>query len=170
MVRPPRARFYSTACRVRAHRAKSSTIPERMRGADRWMRWQAREQGGRIHKVPLTIDGAPASSTNPDTWSTFTQARSSSVGDGLGFALGDGIGCYDLDDCFDSGALKPWALEFLAAIPEPVILTEVSPSGSGVHVFIDAPESPGRVIRDGRKIERYTAARYMTVTGNRFTP
>lgn len=169
MVRPARARFYSTACRVRAHRAKASPIPAVMREADRWLRWQAREQAGRAHKVPLTATGAPASSTNPDTWATFTRAAASTVGDGLGFALGDGFGCYDLDDCLHDGVLEPWALEFMAAIPEPVILTEVSPSGMGVHVFILAPEGIGRVIRDGRRIERYTAGRYMTVTGNRLS-
>ena len=169
-IRRPHARFYSPRCRVRAHRANAETIPARMREADRWMRWTPSKRGERITKRPITITGRPASSTNAATWSTYAEAKASTVGAGLGYALGDGIGCYDLDDALTDGVLAPWAADALAAIEEPVIFMEVSQSGRGVHVFIEAPEGPGRVIRDGRKIERYTAGRFIAVTGHRFTP
>ena len=167
-IRRPHARFYSPACRVRAHRA-AEVIPERMRKTDRWMRWTLAERNGKTTKRPLTIEGCSASSTDPATWTTYAAASRSMVGNGIGFALGEGIGCYDLDDALSDGTLADWAREFIESIPEPVIFSEVSQSGNGVHIFIEATEWPGRVIRDGRKIELYTAGRYIAVTGVRLT-
>ena len=133
------------------------------------MRWTLTERNGRTTKRPLTIEGRSASSTDPATWTSYANASRSTVGNGVGFALGEGIGCYDLDDAMSDGTLAGWAREFIASIPESVIFSEISQSGNGVHVFIEATEGPGRVIRDGRKIERYTAGRYIAVTGRRFT-
>ncbi|SEI44972.1 Bifunctional DNA primase/polymerase, N-terminal [Arthrobacter sp. yr096] len=118
-------------------------------------------------KRPVTISGKSASSTDPATWSSFAAAKSSAAGVGLGFVLGDGIGCIDLDHCFEGGKLAAWARDAIDVISEPIIFAEVSQSGDGVHVFIEASEGPGRVIRDGRNIERYTTGRYIAVTGDR---
>lgn len=149
------AKTCSPACRKRMSRNK---FPVAMTARDRWMRRTA-------SKRPLTVSGGPGSSTDAATWSSFADAKKSTAGVGMGFVLGDGIGAYDLDHCFEGGELAGWAREFMASIPEPVIFTEVSQSGEGVHVFIGAPEGPGVRIRDGRNIERYTAGRYIAVTG-----
>jgi len=87
------------------------------------------------------------------------------MGDGLGIMLGAGLGCIDLDDVSDARAR-----EYIANIPERVIFIERSVSGRGVHVFIDAPEGPGsrRILPDGLHVERYTRARFIRVTGERF--
>lgn len=119
-------------------------------------------------KRPVTVSGRPASSTDSRTWSDFKTASESSAGVGLGFVLGDGIGCYDFDHCLIDGQLADWAAEAIRAIPERVIFSEVSQSSEGVHVFVEAEEGPGRKIRDGRNIERYTAGRYIAVTGHAF--
>ncbi len=78
--------------------------------------------------------------------------------------LGDGLGCYDLDHVSDDQARA-----FIATIPEPVIYAERSISGNGVHVFVAADEARGwkRVI-DGIHVERYTRARFIAMTLNRF--
>lgn len=128
----------------------------------RWVRRAA-------DKRPLTASGASASSTDSRTWSTFEAASESTAGVSLGFVLGDGIGCYDFDHCLIDGDLSDWARDAIASITEPVIFAEVSQSGEGVHVFIEASEGPGRKIRDGRNIERYTSGRYIAVTGNRLS-
>ncbi|ALG28070.1 hypothetical protein AOZ07_03020 [Glutamicibacter halophytocola] len=86
----------------------------------------------------------------------------------MGFVLGDGIGCYDFDHCIANGRVAGWAAEAIQAIPERIIFTEISQSSEGVHVFVEAEEGPGRKIRDGRNIERYTAGRYIAVTGRIF--
>lgn len=151
------ARFCSTRCRVAAHRRVK--LPARMVGADRWLRRTA-------SKRPVTVSGRPGSPTDPSTWSSYVEAVRSSVGAGLGFALGDGVGCYDLDHCVEGGVVEGWAVEFVRSIPEPVLFTELSQSGTGVHVFFEGDEGPGRKIRDGRNIERYTVGRYIAVTGD----
>lgn len=148
----------SARCRKRVSRRP--VFPATMTSRDRWVRRA-------VDKRPLTITGAAGSSTDSGTWASFEAASESLVGVGLGFVLGEGIGCVDLDHCMTDGALACWAREAIEAIPEPVIFMEVSQSGEGVHVFIEAVEGPGRVIRDGRNIERYTSGRYMAVTGNR---
>lgn len=158
------AKFCTSKCRVYAYRAskRPAVFPEVMTSRDRWLRRAA-------VKRPLTVDGKAGSSTDSRTWSSFEAANASSVGAGLGFVLGDGIGCIDLDHCFEDGKLAGWATEYINGIADPVLFMEISQSGDGVHVFIEAPEAPGRKIRDGRNIERYTAGRYIAVTGNRLT-
>lgn len=157
------ARFCTQKCRVYAHRAaKQSPFPMELTSRDRWVRRSAL-------KRPLTVYGKSASSTNPATWSSFAEAQSSTVGVGMGYVLGDGIGCYDLDHCLVDGKPEPWVAKFIASIPERVIFSEVSQGGDGVHIFVEAPEGPGRKIRDGRNIERYSTGRYIAVTGRAFS-
>ena len=154
------AKFCTSKCRVYAHRAakRAPAFPEAMTSRRRWVRRDA-------DKVPLTGAGRYASSTNSRTWASFEHVSKSSAGVGLGYVLGDGVGCWDFDHCIVDGDLTGWAREAIAAIPDPLLI-EVSQSGEGVHVFVEAPEGPGRVIRDGRNIEFYSAGRYIAVTGN----
>jgi primase-polymerase (primpol)-like protein len=79
--------------------------------------------------------------------------------------LGDGLGCYDLDHCTDEQVRR-----FAETIPELVIYAERSMSGSGAHIFIEAPPGPGwkRTI-NGLSVERYTWARFIRMTGSRIT-
>jgi len=114
--------------------------------------------------VPKTVAGKAASSTNPATWSTFGVATASDVGDGLGFVLAaDGIACIDLDHCLDDGVLAGWAREILDMAGPTFV--EVSPSGTGLHVFGLGTVGTG-FRHDG--IEGYDRGRYMTVTLRRF--
>lgn len=154
------AKFCSAKCRVYASRKPK--LPVEMTSRPRWVRRDA-------NKVPLTGAGRYASSTNSKTWASFEHVSKSSVGVGLGFVLGDGIGCWDFDHCITDGKLAGWAREAIESIPERVIFAEVSQSGEGVHVFVEAKEGKGRVIRDGRNIEFYSTGRYIAVTGNRLT-
>lgn len=152
------ARFCSAKCRVYASRKPS--IPAEMSGKDRWVRRNRR-------KTPLTVAGGSASSTDPSTWSSLAEAKASKVGAGLGFVLGGGIGCIDLDHCFSGGKLAGWAQEIVSRAPDTYM--EVSQSGEGLHIFGFLPEAPGRNIRrDGRNVEFYSAGRYIAVTGDRF--
>lgn len=134
-----------------------------MRSRARWVRHDAR-------KRPLTVEGYAASVTDPSTWCTYRAARASNAGVGVGFVLGDGLGCIDLDDALlPDGSVKPWARDVLDEYGPASILTEVSVSGRGLHLFRPMPEAPGRHIRDGDvKIEMYSRARYIAVTGRVF--
>jgi len=113
-------------------------------------------------KEPYAVSGRRASSTNPATWSTYSEARASEVGVGVGFVLnGDGIGVIDLDHCIDDGAVAPWAQAIIDA--NAGTFMETSISGTGVHIWGLLDSRPGRVIRDGRNIEVYTTERYMAL-------
>ena len=147
------ARFCpGSRCRVAAHRANK--LPKAMEGR----RW-----GRAAGKRPLTVDGRSASTTQRSTWSTYQDVRASKVGNGFGVMLGGGLGCYDLDHVTDEQVA-----EFVAKVPEPVVLVERSMSGDGAHVFVEAPEGPGtkRVV-DGVSVERYTRARFIRTTLDR---
>jgi primase-polymerase (primpol)-like protein len=118
-------------------------------------------------KRPVTLSGSPASSTNAATWSTLTDARASDFGEGVGFVLGDGIGCIDLDHAISDGIVADWAREVLDANPSTYV--EVSRSGEGLHIFGLRAEGPGRNMRDGvRAVEWYSVGRYIALTGVRF--
>lgn len=133
-----------------------------MRARARWVRHDA-------HKRPLTVTGHAASVTDPSTWCTYGEASASRAGVGVGIVLGDGLGCIDLDDAIHGdGTVKPWARDVLDEYGPASILTEVSMSGRGLHLFLPLDEAPGRRIRDGDvKIEIYSRARFIAVTGNR---
>ena len=114
--------------------------------------------------MPITVTGQAASSTNPLTWSDYQTASAATAGDGLGFVLnGDGIVCIDLDHCFD-GRPTAEAQAVIDSLPETYI--EVSPSGTGLHIWGYADLEKGRRFsRNGLSVEIYPSCRYMTVTG-----
>ncbi|WIB25827.1 DNA primase [Curtobacterium sp. MCSS17_015] len=153
------ARFCSDKCRnYDRRRQQRNPIPAEITKRDRWVRWNAA-------KVPLTASGSTASSTNPATWTTYAGATASTAGVGIGYVLGDGIGCIDLDHCLLDGKPNQEALTFLEAYPRHYI--EVSPSGDGLHILGTAEAAVGRrYTANGLHIERYSTGRYITVTGN----
>lgn len=136
-----------------------------MINADRWVRWKPIVRDGRTTKVPLTTAGSFASSTNLNTWTSYKTAAASTAGTGLGFMLGDGFACIDLDHCLIDGIPTEAAAAFLEAYPGHHI--EVSPSGDGLHIWGTAAEGGGivRTQPDGLHVERYSRERYITVTG-----
>ena len=147
------ARTCSTKCRVALHRKQRP--PKTLTSLDRWVRWSE-------NKIPLRADGAgAASSTDPATWSSYAAVASSRVGVGAGFVLaGDGVACIDLDHCLINSVLADWAAAIVAQACGTFV--EVSPSGTGLHVWGLAHVGQGR--RMGN-VEVYDRGRYMTVTG-----
>lgn len=83
--------------------------------------------------------------------------------------LGGGLACHDLDHALVGGELKPWAREVVESITEPVLFAEVSVSGEGLHLFVEAPEGPGRrrSVGDGGH-EFYSRARFIRTTLRKF--
>lgn len=174
MMARAHARFCNNRCRGRAHRArnleiggpkfKATTLPVELTTRDRWVRRSAT-------KIPLTVAGMAASSTDPRTWSTHKDATDSTAGVGLGFVLSDtdDIVCLDLDHCLNplTGQLAPWAAAILRDAGATYV--EVSPSGDGLHIWGRADVRQGRRIRrpDGTAVEVYGTGRYIAMTGRR---
>lgn len=152
------AKFCTQKCGT-YYRRKVNSLPKLMKNERRFVRFTSK-------KRPITVAGKSASSTNAETWSTHKEAVAATVGEGIGFVLGAGFACIDLDHCIVDGELAPWAAAVVAANPGTYM--EVSRSREGLHIFGLLPEGPGRKIRDGRNIEVYSSGRYIALTNNRF--
>lgn len=121
-------------------------------------------------KVPINaMDGQPAKSNDPVTWCDFDTAclgKERFGLDGIGFMFsGDGIFGIDIDHCYDpeTRELDPAAAEIIETVQS---YTELSPSGTGIHILCKGALPEGRKRRGA--VEMYSTLRYFTVTGNQF--
>lgn len=150
----PARRTCSARCRQAVSRKRRrQPVPAVMIDAPRWVRADG--------KRPITPTGTPASSTNPSTWCSFDEVQQG-AGDGYGVMLGGGLGCYDLDNALEDGAVKPWAREIIESIEEPIVYVEKSVSGRGLHVFVELAGQRGtrRSVGDG-SVEKYSYGRFI---------
>jgi primase-polymerase (primpol)-like protein len=144
-----------------------TALPAPLVSTPQWVCWREEQRDGKATKVPVEPgDGGFASATNPDTWRSFEAARehaaATDCGVGFVFTAIDRFVGVDLDDCRDpdSGTLDDPASEIVAQLDS---YTEVSPSGTGVHVLAVGTLPEGRS-RHGT-VEMYDDARFFTVTG-----
>ena len=146
-----------------------SNIPEELKRYDRWVLWKWVERGGKFTKPPMQPDGSYADSTNAETWVSYEEAAAAVDSfDGIGFALGTiGIGyiCIDLDHCRDinTGALDDRAKQIVAELDS---YTEVSPSQTGVKIWLRGNPPAGSWKHSQDNIEWYSDRRYLTCTGD----
>ena len=158
-------------------------IPEEMKALKRWICFKLENKDGRLNKTPINaINGKPARSNDPSTWTKFKLAINGCVKyecDGIGFMLGDGIFGVDLDDSaykkFKKGELseKEYNLErikFEELVEEFTTklnsYTELSVSGKGYHIICYGTLPEGRRRNDLLGIETYDNLRYFAMTGN----
>lgn len=155
-------------------KAALANIPDDLRSRRQWVVWRSEERDGKLTKVPYTChNGTRASSTDPSTWGTYDAARERDDVEGIGFVFSpeDLICGIDLDNCFnDDGKLHPEARVFVAALNS---YTEVSPSGRGLHIFVQASLNGNRNRTSktpwGGEFEVYDRSRFFTVTGRAVT-
>ena len=123
-------------------------IPLELKRTARWVMWRLVEVGDqdskRWSKLPLQVNGQPASSNNPQTWTDFLNVEEAYTQnpdrfDGIGFVFDDTdnlIGI-DLDDCYDQTVgFVNVALQQIATTVNGYM--EISPSGTGVKIFTRA--------------------------------
>ena len=151
----------------RARLTLEQNIPHELQQRPQWV---AYEPGSKIPLDPRT--GRYASITDSLTWGTFEEAlrRAEEHGLGVGFVFssGDPFVGVDLDKCRDpeSGEVAQWAQEIIEELDS---YTEVSPSGTGVHIIVKGklPKSLNKTLKErGGKVEMYSQERFFTVTGN----
>lgn len=127
-------------------------IPLDLRDRPQWVVWRngKPKAGGGFKKVPcIPTTGRSAESNNPATWGTFDQARDAYIQrgyDGIGFVMSpdDPYLALDFDHCYDPSTgkiTKPDVAGFIALFGS---YTEVSPSGTGLHVVIRAASPENR--------------------------
>src|SRR5829696_7847270 len=143
------------------------TDTQSIRDLRQWVCWRSEERDGKPTKIPYSpLTGERASSTNPDTWAGYSEAVAAYkergyCGIGLVFTKDDDLVGVDLDHCVnETGEIEDWAREI---INELASFTEISPSGTGVHILLRATLPDGRH-RKG-PIEIYDHSRYFTVSG-----
>ncbi len=149
----------------------AESLPASVVTREQWVAWRSEERSGKATKVPVNpATGSYASATDAETWTDFATARayadSSANGVGFVFTAADPIVGVDLDDCRDpdDGTLTDWAQDIVERLDS---FTEVSPSGTGVHVLVEGELPDGRN-RHG-DVELYDDARFFTVTGDQLS-
>ena len=144
-----------------------NNFPAELLSMPRWVCWQRQhdpKHPDKPRKVPMAADGqGNAKVNNPKTWGTYAQASDTLKArgySGLGFILGAGVLGVDIDHCIENGETSPFAREIMQKLPT---YTEVSPSGTGLHMLmLGSMSTQGR--RKGQ-LEIYGEGRYFTVTG-----
>src|SRR3954449_4903173 len=156
------------------------------RGA-RFVLWRNEVRDGKPTKAPLRVNGQYADSTKASTWNTLAECEAalrSVRADGIGFVLAaerdqaagrPAVVGGDLDGCRDprTGAIEPRAREVIDALAS---YSEVSPSGTGVKVYLLADPVPrlganklvlAKANGHGKDlaIEVYATGRYFALTG-----
>jgi len=147
----------------------AEALPTSLLEYDQWVCWRSEDRDGTPTKVPLDPStGRFASSTNPQTWASFDDARAYAAtgnADGVGFVFteDDPFVGIDLDHCrgVETRTVHDWARAIVDQLDS---YTEVSPSGTGVHVLVRG-SLPGDSNRSG-DVELYETARFFTVTGD----
>jgi putative DNA primase/helicase len=170
--------------------AKATTLVDLV-CAPQWVAWRPETRDEKTTKVPYCSAQRKAQTNNPSTWTTHDKALlvakaiRNGAGSGVGIVLGlcgkiwlFGI---DLDSCRDpkTGIIQPWAATIIQRFAS---YTEVSPSGTGVKVFMcidTADASELQRLMDGKTgrqfkqksnadhppaIELYISHKYFTVT------
>lgn len=166
-----------------------NNIPVELRELKQWVCWRLEERPGAAKptKCPYSPwpNGWQASVTNPASWGTFEQAVQAPLNatdvvpwdyennkpalstaetgfHGLGFVFTeeDEYTGIDLDDTH--GDVEAYARQ-IKIFQSFNSYTELSPSGSGVHIIVKGKVPQGR---RRASIELYPHARYFTMTGN----
>lgn len=151
-------------------------IPQQLRDRRQWVLWKYVNRNGEPTKVPFSPSGTPAKANDSATWSAFEDCVPQvSKYEGLGFEISaaDPIVGVDLDGCREkeTGEIEPWAREIIEKADS---YTEVSPSGTGVKLFVRGKwphggknkkfDTEGEVCEKQPGIEVYSQGRYFAVT------
>lgn len=127
------------------------------------------ENDKKVPYQPLT--GKRASASKPNHWGTLKDAlygkdKYSFTGIGFVFARESGIVGIDIDHCLQDGLPNDVATAILEKLPPTYI--EVSPSGTGLHIFLRGELPAGGNKNTNAGVEIYDHARYFTMTGQRW--
>ncbi len=134
-----------------------------------WLSWRRVEREGKITKIPYQISGSLASSTDPRTWCTFSEAKVAQNSDGVGivFEPGERIVGIDFDHCLTPDSIPDWLQDFISLADS---YAEFSPSKTGCHILFKLTEAleleANKHYFDDKNshVEVYVSGRYFTFT------
>lgn len=139
-------------------------IPACMKKWDNWIYWKnIKLEDGKFTKIPYSDIGKSAKTNDCKTWKQFQDvANWKSKGfSGIGFMLNKSnpFTIIDLDKCIENGKPSLFAQNVIDYFNS---YTEISPSGTGLHVIlVGSIEKAVKRI----EIEIYDNLRYMAMTG-----
>jgi putative DNA primase/helicase len=148
----------------------STVALDELREHRQWVAWEYDEK----QKVPINpITVKSAKPNDPSMWATYEEALAASVNGQIGFVLTseDDFAFVDLDHCInlETGEVALWALEIVEELDS---YTELSPSGTGMHILVKGHKPSNdrcsTQYGDG-KVEVYDERRFFTLTGSRFS-
>jgi hypothetical protein len=127
----------------------------------------------KANKRPIQPGGASASSTDPNTWHSFTAVAAMRRSEPFAYALAlhrdAGITVIDLDKAIsrETGEIHPFATEI---IEKAASLTEISISGNGFHILVrgSKPWKKTKFTFAGTEfeIEVFDDKRFLVITGD----
>src|SRR5688572_11547247 len=128
--------------------AEPAGVPALLRERPRWICWRLAPGTPKPRKLPLAPrTGEVADAHDPIVWTDFATAcrRAGEIqgcaGLGYVFVEGDGLVGIDLDDCVDEqGRPTPEAMDIVRRFGT---YAEISPSGTGVKLFLIAAKAAG---------------------------
>lgn len=134
----------------------------------RWVNWKYEEvEEGRTTKLPISLDGRTASSTDPSTWSTYEEVAKTSQSIGIVFMPDQLLLGIDIDHCLDGNEIVHEEREsIIRLIKEVSTYTEISPSNNGLHLYLSLTAPLQLIANRKGPFEAYTSGRYFTVTNN----
>ena len=118
-------------------------IPAKLKSDCRFCVWKFEKRSGQKTKMPYNpVNGDRARINDLRTFADFkTTLMAYAMGgyDGIGIAVGSGIGAFDIDHCIrEDGTLNDTAAAVLSIFPTAYV--EKSPSGKGLRGFFGVPE------------------------------
>lgn len=149
-------------------------IPDLLKTQSRWAPWKAvwSEKRGKYDKIPCNLNAYGISTARPERWFSYDLALAAYLADtdafaGVGYVMTgphDLVGV-DLDHCVENNTIAPWAQQTIDRLAS---YTELSPSGTGLRIFIQG-EIPNDWTNHEVGVEVYSGhePRFLTVTGNR---
>lgn len=152
-------------------------IPKDLQRIPQWVGWRygkARASGKRAKDPVNPHTGRKVDPYHPKAWATFEEAlraveRYNLDGVGFVFTENDPYAGVDFDNIIDpdTGEIEPWALEIVEELDS---YTEVSPSGTGLKVWLRASKPGPRCKAEvkGAEVEVYDSKRFFAFTGRRF--
>lgn len=153
----------------------SSPLIERYGEEKRWVNWKLIERDGKKTKIPYVTKTKAASSTDPATWRNYEAVsiaadNGSNNFNGVGIVLHDStLLCIDIDHVVMDGKIySPVAEKILDLLKKANSFTEISQSGTGIHIFLELESGFTPLVNKKAPFEIYTTGRYIATTDNSY--
>ncbi len=159
---------------------KLSGIPDELKGYPQWIVWRYEQYKGdkkprKVPYSPFTAKRVGTKAVDSESWGTIEQAVQAAKtfkgrfnGIGFVFSQEDPFVGVDLDHCIVDSLTSELAIGIVEKLGS---FTEVSPSGTGLHIIIKGKKPAARCkkeLDEVQTIEVYDKERFFTVTGKTF--